>query len=347
MKRQLLPVLAILFALAGCGQSSASVEEQRAHILAAGSSTVYPFTRAVAEEFQRKNAGMAPPVIQSTGTGAGFQAFCGGLGARFPDIVDASRRIHAEELAACRSNGVVNITELQIGMDGVALAQSPAAPPIRLTRIELYEALAANPYGEPNQKTRWNQVNPNLPDIPILVYGPPATSGTRESLAELLLIGGCQADARMRALKEQDEAGYHRLCTEIRGDGVYQESGEDDERLSQMLVVNPGAIGIFGYGAVERGGNRLRAVPIDGITPDATTIAAGRYPGARPLYIYVKGDRADSTPGLRAFLGEYVAAMEPGSYLAQRGLVPAEQTVRRRTAESATRMIPLTAAALR
>ncbi|MDQ8754987.1 substrate-binding domain-containing protein [Sphingosinicella sp. LHD-64] len=347
MRKQLLPALGFLFALAACGQSSASVEEQRDHILAAGSSTVYPFTRAVAEEFQRKNAGMAAPVIQSTGTGAGFEAFCGGLGARFPDLVDASRRIHPDELAQCRTNGVVNITELQIGMDGVALAQSPAAPPIRLTRIELYEALAANPYGEPNQKTRWNQVNPNLPDIPILVYGPPATSGTRESLAELLLIGGCQADARMRALKAQDEAGFHRLCTEIRGDGLYQESGEDDERLSQMLVVNPGAIGIFGYGTLERAGSRLRAVPIDGIMPDATTIAAGRYSGARPLYIYVKGDRVDSVPGLRMFLSEYAAAIGPGSYLTQRGLIPADQAVRRRTAESATRLIPLTPAALR
>lgn len=347
MKKQLLPVLGLLCALAGCGQSSASVGEQRDHILAAGSSTVYPFTRAVAEEFRRKNAGMAAPVIQSTGTGAGFEAFCGGLGARFPDLVDASRRIHPEELAQCRANGVVNITELQIGMDGVALAQSPAAPPIRLTRIELYEALAANPYGEPNRKTRWSEVNPNLPDIPILVYGPPATSGTRESLAELLLIGGCQADARMRALKAEDEAGYRRLCTEIRGDGVYQESGEDDERLSQMLVVNPGAIGIFGYGAIGRAGNRLRAIAIDGIAPDAATIASRRYSGARPLYIYVKGDRADSVPGLRAFLAEYAAAIEPGSYLAERGLVPAEQAIRRRTAESASRFIPLTPAALR
>lgn len=347
MKKQLLAVLGFLCALSGCGQSSATVEEQRAHILAAGSSTVFPFTSAVAEEFRRKNAQMAAPVIQSTGTGAGFEAFCGGLGSRHPDLVDASRRIHPEELERCRQNGVLSVTELQIGVDGVAIAQSPAAPPMRLTRIELYEALAANPYGQPNQKTRWNQINPAFPDLPILVYGPPATSGTRESLAELLLIGGCQSHAGVRALRERDEDGFRRVCTEIRTDGAYQESGEDDERMVTQLVVNPGAIGIFGYGAIERAGDRLRAVPIDGVTPDAQTIASGRYAGARPLFIYVKGDRVDRVPGLRAFLNEYVEAIGPDGYLARRGLVPADQQIRRRTAESATRLIPLTPAALR
>ncbi len=346
MRKQLLSAAGLLILLAACNQTTTAVAE-RSHILASGSSTVYPFTRAVAERFHDSNPQLAAPVVESTGTGVGIGLFCAGTGGNHPDIVDASRRMRPSELQQCRANGINNITELQIGSDGLAFVQSPAGPGIRLTRRELYEALAATPYGEPNSKRRWNEINPSLPDIPILFYGPPAADGTRDSLAELILIPGCESNAEMRQLREQDERRFHQLCTTIRSDGVYVESGEDDERTAVQLIVNPGAIGIFGFGYLERGGARLRGLAIDGIAPSVETIASGRYAGARPLFIYVKADQADRVPGLRAFVADYARAIGPGGYLAQSGLIPAPDPVRAQTAQAATALTPLDPRALR
>lgn len=345
--KQMLSAACLMLLLAGCGPSNASADTQRDHILAVGSSTVYPFTHAIAERFKGKNGSFPAPVIQSTGTGAGLATFCGGIGSEFPDVADASRRMTREEMAKCQANGVTQVTELQIGMDGLAVVQSPAAPEIRLSRAELYEALAATPYGEPNQRKRWKDVNPSLPDIPILFYGPPATSGTRDSLQELIMVGGCQGDARMRAMREQDPAGFDRICKTIRTDGIYQESGEDDSTTATKLVVNPGAVGIFGYSFLENRSGELRAIPIDGVTPSAETIASGRYSGARPLFVYVKPERVNRVPGLRGFVDEYAAAIGPDGYLAERGLVPAPEAVRLQTAQAASRLRPLDPASLR
>ncbi|MGQ0661086.1 substrate-binding domain-containing protein [Sphingosinicella sp.] len=348
MKKRLFVLAGLVALLGACGQSATSGEADRGHILIAGSSTVYPFTQAVAERFKAGNAGQPAPVVQSTGTGAGFEQFCGGIGGSHPDVVGASRRIHPEELERCRANGVANVTELQIGMDGVVVVQSPAAPQqFNLTRVELYTALAAQPFGQPNQRRRWNEVNPSLPDLPIMVYGLPASSGTRESLGELIMIGGCQSDERMRALRQQNEAQFHQACTAIRTDGAYVESGEDDERTATGLIVNPGAIGIFGYNFLQREGERLRGIPVDGTAPSAETITSGRYPGARPLYLYVKSDQVERVPGLRALLNEYMSAIVANGYLAQRGLIPLPEEQRQRTVESATRLRPLTATMLR
>lgn len=343
----LLPLAGLAVLLASCSPSAANVDNPRANILVAGSSTVFPFTRAVADKWQAAHKELPAPVVQSTGTGAGIEAFCAGMGKDSPDLVDASRRMTAAEMQRCRENGVNVITELQIGADGLVVAQSPAAPPITLTRIALYEALAAAPYGQANTRRSWKDVDPSLPDIPILVYGPPASSGTRDSLKELIMIGGCQTDASMRALRDQDPAGYERLCTEIRGDGAYVEQGEDDKRIATMLVVNPGAIGIFGYSFLKAQQGKLRAISIDGIEPDEETIASARYPGARPLYVYVKAVNVENVPGLRDFLDEYVGAIGPGGYLAKGGLVPAPERVRIETAEAAARLKPVNAAALR
>lgn len=256
-------------------------------------------------------------------------------------MVDASRRIHPAELAACRAHGITNITELQIGADGLAFVQSPAAPPIRLTHRQIYEALAANPYGQPNSKHRWKEIDPSLPDIPILIYGPPAGDGTRDSLVEMIMEPGCETNADMRRLKTQDERRFRQICDTIRTDGPYAASGEDDQQTSVRLIVNPGAIGIFGYSYLEQQGTQLRGIAIDGIAPSAETIATGRYPGSRPLFIYVKADQAARVPGLRAFLGEYANAIAPGGYLSQRGLIPATGAVRAQTAQAATALTPL------
>ena len=346
MRTKLIAAAGLLFALCACGQTTAGVDD-RQHILIAGSSTVYPFTKAVAEHFHGRNGQIAMPVVQSTGTGEGFRQFCAGNGGSYPDIVDASRRMRAEEMEQCRANGITNVSELQIGIDGVAFVQSPAAPAIRLSKRQIYEALAATPYGQPNSKRRWNEIDPSFPDIPILFYGPPARDGTRDALAELILVPGCESDPAMARLREQNEAEHERICTTVRNDGAYVESGEDDQRTSVQLIVNPGAIGIFGYGYLERQGDRLKGIPIEGVAPDAQSIASGRYAGARPLYIYVKVDRADQVPGLRPFLAEYANAIGPGGYLAQRGLIPAADPVRNRTVQQASALTPLNPASLR
>lgn len=341
MTKHLYPASALLFAflLVACNRS-AQVEE-RTHILAAGSSTVYPFTSAVAEHFHAANGQFPAPVIQATGTGPGFSAFCAGVGGRNPDVVNASRRIRPAEMQQCRAHGVANITELQIGMDGVVVVQSPAAPPIRLTRRQIYEALAANPYGQPNTSRKWREIDPSLPDIPILVYGPPAGDGTRDSFVEMVMVPGCESNAEMRRLRGEDEARFNQICTTIRSDGAYGASGEDDQRTVMQLIVNPGAIGIFGYSYLEHEGDRLRGVALDGVMPSAETIASGRYEGARPLFVYVKADQADRVPGLRQFLAEYARAIGPGGYLAQQGLIPAPDAVRTQTAQAASSLTPL------
>jgi phosphate transport system substrate-binding protein len=346
MRMQLLAAAGLLFLLSACGQTTGQVEA-RNHILIAGSSTVYPFTQAVAERFHGGNSQFPTPVVQSTGTGAGFQLFCAGIGGNHPDVVGASRRITAAEMQACRIHGIDNLTELQIGVDGLAFVQSPAAPDMRLSRREIYEALSATPYGELNGAQSWRDINPSLPDIPILIYGPPSTSGTRDSLREMIMAPGCETNAEMQRLKERDEQLYTATCTSIRADGVYVESGEDDQRTAVQLIVNPGAIGIFGFSYLERQGGRLRGIPIEGVAPTEETIGSERYAGARPLYIYVKADQVDRVPGLRAFLAEYAGAIGPDGYLAQRGLVPAPEPVRTQTAQQASTLTPLNPSSLR
>jgi phosphate transport system substrate-binding protein len=347
MTKHLFRTSALLFAflLAACSRS-AQVEE-RTHILASGSSTVYPFTSAVAEHFHAANGQFPAPIVQATGTGSGFRAFCAGVGGRNPDVVSASRRIRPAEMQQCRAHGVANITELQIGIDGVVLVQSPAAPPIRLSRRQLYEALAANPYGQPNTKRRWKEVDSSLPDIPILVYGPPAGDGTRDSFVEMVMIPGCESNAEMRRLRGEDEGRFNQICTTIRSDGAYSAAGEDDQRTATQLIVNPGAIGIFGYSYLEHEGDRLRGIALDGVMPSAEAIASGRYEGARPLFVYVKADQADRVPGLRQFIAEYGRAIGPGGYLAQQGLIPAPDAVRTQTAQAASSLTPLNPGSLR
>src|SRR5690606_26406592 len=152
-----------------------------------GSSTVYPFAKAVSESFARSNPEFKSPLIESTGTGGGIQLFCAGVGANTPDIANASRRMKASEFASCQANGVEEIIEIQLGLDALAFASAADGIDINLTPKIVYEAHAAQPYGEEQPARTWADVDPSLPDLPILVYGPPSTSGTRDSLKELIL----------------------------------------------------------------------------------------------------------------------------------------------------------------
>lgn len=330
--------------LAGCGQQSGGSQGQQIQIV--GSSTVYPFTTAVAEQFQRAHPGMSA-IVESTGTGAGMKLFCAGVGDQHPDMTNASRRIKASEYQDCAKNGVKRIVEIPVGIDGLALIEGKKGAAMSLTVRDIYAALAANPFGKPNTAKTWKDVNPALPAVAIQVYGPPPTSGTRDSLAELILEKGCESDPAMKALKDKDKDRHKDLCTKVREDGAYVEAGENDNLLVQKVAANPGAIGVLGYSFLEENGDKVKGIPLGGIAPTAETISSLTYPGARQLYIYVKGEHLDVIPGMREFLAEYARAWGKGGYLERRGLIPSPADVQAKGSEAATKLAPMTADGLK
>lgn len=309
--------------MAGAGRDRISV---------VGSSTVYPFTTLVAEQFVAANPGVPAPVIESTGTGGGLNLFCKGLGGRYPDISDASRRMKASEYRTCAANGASALMEIQIGLDGVAFAEANNGPKLELTPVDIYRALAAEPGGKPNRAKTWRDVNPALPAIAIQVYGPPSTSGTRDAVAELILARGCeQVMPQMTAVRESKPDDFAHICMRVRDDGPYIDAGENDNLIVQKLQANPQAIGIFGYSYLEENKDRLNGVPLNGIEPTYETIASGQYPGSRPLFLYVKKAHLSAIPNLKAFLSFYTKAWDPDGPLVRRGLIAAPADIRARS----------------
>ena len=321
----------------------------RTQIHAVGSSTVYPFATSVAERFARANPGSGAPVIESTGTGGGMKLFCAGVGERFPDIENASRRIKASEVKSCAANGVSQITEIQVGLDGIALATAKNSPLAGLTQRDIYLALAKTPFGKPNKSKTWKDVNPKLPALAIRVYGPPPTSGTRDALGELLLTPPCEANAGVAALKKSDEAKAKAICTGIREDGAYVEAGENDNLIVQKIEANPGTIGIFGYSYLEANENLLKGIAINGVAPSYDSIATFKYPGARPLYLYVKNAHLGAVPAIRAYVAEFTKEATWGrtGYLVRRGMIASPDDVRARNAAAAKGMTPLNPASIK
>ncbi len=321
----------------------------RRNIHIVGSSTVYPFATAVAERFTRANPGIAAPVIESTGTGAGMKLFCAGVGERFPDITNASRRMKASEAKTCTANGVRQITEIQVGLDGIVLAGSKQSPALNLTSRDLYLALAANPYGKPNKAKTWRDVNGKLPAIPIRVYGPPPTSGTRDALGELLLTPPCEKNASMAALKKSDEAKFKSICTGIRQDGAYIEAGENDNLIVRKLEATTGSYGIFGYSFLEENAGSLQGAVVNGIAPTYNSIANFSYPGARPLYIYVKNAHAGAIPGIKQYVAEFTKESTWGrnGYLVKRGMIASPDQIRSAMAAAARNLAPVALASLK
>jgi phosphate transport system substrate-binding protein len=316
---------------------------------AVGSSTVYPFAKMAAERVARANPRLGTPIIESTGTGAGMKLFCAGVGERFPDIENASRRMKASEAKLCAANGVKDVTEIQIGLDGVAIATAKGTQIAGLTQRDLYLALAKTPFGKPNKAKTWKDVNGKLPALPIRVYGPPTTSGTRDALGELLLTPPCEANPSMAALKKSDEAKFKAICTGIRTDGAYIEAGENDNLIVQKLGANPGTLGIFGYSFLEENAATVKGVAINGVQPTYQTISSFKYPGARPLYIYVKNAHVRAIPAIRAFVAEMTkeSAIGPKGYMLSGGLVAAPAPVRARAQLAARNMTPVKFAELK
>ena len=307
--------------LAACGSNTGGGGGSSGGIRIVGSSTVYPFTKAVAEDFAR--AGNSAPTVESTGTGAGMKLWCAGVGSQHPDIEDASRQIKKSEYETCVKNGVKTIIEVPVGIDGLTIIEATGGPAMNLTQADIYKALAANPFGKgPNKAQTWKDVNPSLPAVKIRVLGPPPTSGTRDSLADLYLEKGCDTDPAMAALKKSNQDQHKQVCTKIREDGAYVEAGENDNLLVQKVSGDVGTLGVLGFSYLEQNADKIRAVKIAGIAPTEETIANLSYPGARKLYIYVKGEHMTAKPKLRDFVAQYAKMWSKGGPLERRGLVP-------------------------
>ena len=335
-RKSLLAITSVLAAsamLTGCGGGSSG--GSRDQVRAVGSSTVYPFAKAVADALSKSSPAIKSPIIEATGTGAGMKLFCAGVGAQHPDIEDASRRIKKSEFDDCAKNGVDKIIEIQVGLDGVAFAEAKGGLGLKLTPEDIYKALAANPYGKPNTAKTWKDVNPAYPAEPILVYGPPSTSGTRDALKELILMKGCDAHAEMKALKDSDKDKHDKVCGEVRGDGAYVDSGENDNLIVQKLEANPKAVGIFGFSYLEENADKLVGLTMNGITPTYATISDFSYPGARPLYIYVKAAHLDAIKGLREYVAEWAKSWGKDGLLAKQGMVVAPDDIQASSAKTA------------
>jgi len=318
----------------------------RDQIRIVGSSTVFPYTQAVAEEFANKT-GMASPVVESTGTGGGMKIFCQGVGADSPDITGASRAMKPSEFKLCGDNGVTEITEILLGYDGLSVAVSrESAYEWNLTKEQIYLGLAALvPVGDEwveNPYKKWSEIDASLPDVAILAYGPPPTSGTRDAFVELVMHEACEqldyVKAQKAALEKKDyKAWVKDNCSRMRQDGLFVEAGENDNLIVQRIEVDHAAMGIFGYSYLYENEDKLRGVPIDGVAPSPETIADFSYGVARPLFVYVKNAHRGVIPGLEEFITEYVSenAMGPEGYLVERGLTPLGDDVRAKVQKAA------------
>lgn len=331
-----------LLTLAACGGGRGDA------IRVVGSSTLYPFTTAVAEQFRLRFPQFAAPIVESTGTGGGLKLFCEAKGANAPDIANASRRIKRSEIDNCAKHGIRAIAEVQVGLDGLALAHSRKTPQFKLTDRAIYAALAATPFGRPQRARLWSDVDPSLPRWPIEVLGPSPTSGTRDTFAELILEKGCDRDPAMKALKASDPDRHQQICTALREDGAFVEAGENDNLIVQKLGANPRALGIFGYSYVEENLATLIPVALNGVTPSYSTISRFEYPAARPLLIYVNVERAQVKPGVREFVRAYASegTWGPNGLLSRRGLIPSPDPIRARNAASAAALAPMDPASL-
>ena len=318
-------LLSLCAAMAVLGAATGA-QAARDYVWAAGSSTVFPFTTRVAENFSRKT-GMKAPKVEALGTGGGIKLFCGGVGDNFPDIANASRRMTAAEFDSCRANGVNDIVEMKIGFDGIVIAADRGAPDYQLRLPHLYLALGANVLrgGQfvPNPYTNWNEIGPGLPNNRILVYGPPPTSGTRDAFIELGVEASARTFPTARALRERNEDEFKQMTHLLRREG-WVDSGENDNAIVQTLTKTPGSLGVFGFSFLEENRDKVKAMSIDGVEPTVATIAEGTYPLSRSMYVYVKKAHVGVTLGLQEFVNEFAsdAATGRGGYLQSRGLIP-------------------------
>lgn len=327
--KNLFKSLVIILSIVLISGLQAKAEEQ---IKIVGSSTVFPFSTAVAEEFGRKTK-YKTPIVESTGSGGGMKLFCSGNGKQHPDITNASRRIKSKEFKKCSDAGI-KIVEIKVGYDGIVLANSKKANIVKLSTRDIYMALAekvpANEDGselQENPYQTWKDINPNLPDIKIEVLGPPPTSGTRDAFVELAMDAGAKTFPALKELRGSSKAGkneFKKIARTIREDGAFIEAGENDNLIIQKLDQNPNAIGIFGFSFLDQNTDKIQGSIVNGAKPTFDNILVGDYPISRSLFFYVKKNHIRMKPSITEFVREFTSdsAMGPYGYLIEKGLIP-------------------------
>jgi phosphate transport system substrate-binding protein len=332
--------VAVVSTAAVAGTANAQSRDQ---IRIVGSSTVFPFTSAVAETFGRTGQ-FKTPVVESTGTGGGLKLFCAGSGAQHPDITGASRRIKESELEACRKNGAGEVTEVKVGFDGIVLSNSKSSTLTDFTIPQIWQALAKTVPVDgklvENPHKNWSDIDPSLPDTAIEVYGPPPTSGTRDAFVELVMEIGCEEFPEVEALSGDEKK---RVCSQVREDGGYVEAGENDNLIVQKLNANKNAYGVFGYSFLDQNSDTLQGSTIAGVAPEYEAISSGDYPVSRSLYVYVKNAHVNVIPGIREFLAEYTSERAFGEegYLADKGLIALPEAEREKVRTNAVSLTPV------
>lgn len=320
--------LTILAILGGLFCVAPATAEARDRLLIVGSSTVFPFATAVAEKVGA--VGQKYPIVESTGTGGGFDLFCRGTGAATPDITNASRRMKPEEFETCKANGVTPV-EVEIGYDGIVLANSRSGQKISLTLEQIFQALAEKLPGQDslvnNPHVTWSDIDPLLPAEKIKVLGPPPTSGTRDAFEELVMEEGCEMTGGLN-----DEQ-----CTRIRHDGSFVEAGENDDLIVGALQASPVTVGIFGYSFLKGNLDKIQGVSVNGVEPTFEKIASGQYPVSRPLFFYIKKEHVGVIPGIEDYVAAFTdeAAWGDNGYLADKGLIPLAPEARKTQAAAA------------
>jgi len=324
MKNRLLRSLATAAALAAACAATPALGQARDTVHIVGSSTVYPFSSAVAEHFGKLGK-FKTPVVESTGTGGGFKLFCSSEGVDSPDVNDASRPITDAEKAACTQAGITPV-EIRVGYDGIVVAENKSAHGFDLTREQLYRAVAktvavggklvANPYKS------WSDIDPKLPKRHITVFGPAPNHGTRDAFVELVMDPACEKVAEVKALPKDE---IKKTCQTVREDGAWTDVSEDYAVIMGKLKNDKDAVGVFTFSYVDQNRDKIQASKIDGITVSLETISSGQYPISRPLFIYVKKGHVGVIPGLAEFAQEFVSEKAAGKegYLVDKGLIPA------------------------
>jgi phosphate transport system substrate-binding protein len=327
--------LFIQISSAHCNQLFKFSATKRNQISMVGSSTVYPFAATIAEEFGRNakskknNQLTKTPIVESTGTGGGFKLFCSGIGYQYPDFINASREIQKSEIAKCAENKISDPVEIKIGYDGIVLANSVKGKNFSLTKNQIFLALADKVFDPKTNKLvdnfykKWSEIDENLPNVKILVYGPPSSSGTRDAFVELVMEESC-IDLKEMIDAYPDKKIRQKKCHLIRSDGVFVEAGENDNLIVQKLINDSEALGIFGFSFLEENHDYVKAALIDDVVANFDNIANNRYKVSRPLFIYFKKEHLDLIPNMREFISEIISPEAIGieGYLLQKGLIP-------------------------
>ena len=328
MKKAILTASAAVFALA----ASAGYAAARDQIQVAGSSTVLPYAKIVAETFGETYTNFKTPVVESGGSGAGIKEFCKGVGENTIDIANASRKMKDDELKSCVEAGVKDVQEVKIGYDGIVFATDIAGPDWKLVPADLYKALAAKVVVDgqlvDNPNTKWNQVNAELPDWDIAAYIPGEKHGTREVFEEKLMAVGCDKDGLTAAGVAKED--LTKTCIAVRKDGKAVDIDGDYSETLARISSNKTGVGVFGLAFYENNADKLKVATIDGIVPSTETIATGEYPVSRPLFFYVKKAHLGVIPGLKEYVEFFLddQMIGPEGPLAEYGLVSAPDAER-------------------